>query len=294
MVSCYDLNKSPATHDYVNWLVRVDLQRRAKGEEFVDIRLKLGSRKQSPRDMVYTDQRKVWRVHNLLIPLTRCLPSARSIEIGEGEQDLGYLNFPRPVSPVLKAPQVASNIVAAYLRDKPNPVSITIRQSEFEAVRNSNVQAWREVARSLSSGGYTPIWIPDGEALMLGNAETQGECYTPAAMSPEIRLALYEQTVCNLMTTGGPMVLALMSEVPMMAWKLIIPSLQCCTQEHMAKSGMTPDSDWGPYKRLYWAPDQANVIIRALEEELPRMAKRQIQTQEDVFALRNSANRMVA
>lgn len=294
MVAVYDLAKSPATHDYVNWLVRAEIQRKAFGEEAVDIRIALGSRKLSPRDMVYTDQRKVWRVNNLLIPLSRCLPSARSIEIGDGTQDLSYLNFPRPVAPVLKAPQVASSIVAAYLKDKQNPVSITIRQSEFETVRNSNAQAWREVAHWLSMNGYTPIWVPDGEALMLGNAEMHGEGYAPAAMSPEIRLALYEQTVCNLMTTGGPMVLALMADVPLMAWKLIIPSLQCCTQEHMAKSAMTPDSDWGPYKRLYWAPDQASVIIRALENELPGMARRPVEAQEDVFALRNPANRMVA
>ena len=286
-MSYYDLKVSPCTHDCVNWLVRSEIKRKAMGDEFLDIRISMGSRKLSPRDMVYTGERKAWRVHNLLIPIFRCLPSARSVEIGDGEQDLSYLNFPRPVSPVLKAPSVASSIVSAYLKDKPNPVTITIRQSEFEAVRNSDVAAWGEVAAWLAESGYTPLVVPDGEALMLGKAKTfWHKVYTPAAMSPELRLALYEQSVCNLMTTGGPMVLALMSEVPLMSWKLIVPGLQCCTQEHMKRSAMSPDDDWGPYKRLYWAPDQANVIIRALENELPRMALRTKPETADVFALR--------
>ena len=287
MVSYYDLRKSPVTHDFLNWLVRVEQQRRVLKEPFVDIVIVPGERRQSPRDHIYTMARKIWRIDNLLIPLARCLPSARNISTGHGEQTLPYLNTTAPVvTPVLRAPAVAVSIVARYLKDKPKPVSITLRQSEFEPIRNSTAPQWRKTAAWLSRNGYTPIVVPDGEALMVGNADSIGcEPYTPAAMSPELRLALYEQCVCNLMTTGGPMVLALMAEVPLMAWRLIVPGIPCASTNHMRMSAMSPDHYWGPYKKLYWTTDSAEVVTRDLEQWLPVMEQRGIPVSEDVFSL---------
>jgi hypothetical protein len=289
MVSYYDLNESPPTHDFCNWLIRVEQERRAKKEPFVDIVIVPGSRMRSPRDHVYSIQRKIWRIDNLLAPLARCLPSARNISTGEGKQTLSYLNPCAPVvTPVLKAPPVAASIVASYLENKPRPVSITLRQSEFEPIRNSTAAEWRKTASWLEENGYTPIVVPDGEALMTGSADTLGRApYAPAAMSPELRLALYEQCVCNLMTTGGPMVLALMAEVPLMAWRLIVPGIPCATTNHMRMSAMSPEHYWGPYKKLYWTTDSAEVVTRDLEKWLPVMEQRGIPVPEDVFSLRD-------
>lgn len=289
MVSYYDLRESPPTHDFCNWLVRVEQERRAKKEEFVDIVIVPGDRQKSPRDHIYTMARKIWRIDNLLMPLARCLPSVRNITTGNGAQTLSYLNTCSPVvTPVLKAPPVAASIVAGYLRGKPRPVSITLRQSEFEPIRNSTAAEWQKTSEWLGAIGYTPIYVPDGEALMTGTAVDLGEeTYTPAAMSPELRLALYEQCVCNLMTTGGPMVLALMAEVPLMAWRLIVPGIPCATTNHMRMSAMSPDHYWGPYKKLYWTTDSYEVVTKDLEQWLPVMEQRGIPVPEDVFSLRD-------
>lgn len=288
MVIYYSLAKSPATHDFVNFLVRAEEARIAEGAEYIDLKIVPGRRVQSPRDVAYSFERKVWRIHNLLMPLARCLPSVRSVSLGDGEQKLSYLNFKEPVPPVLEAPAVARSIVSAYLNGIEKPVTITLRQSEFETVRNSNLHEWERVAAWLINNGYTPIYVPDGEALMLGEAKLFYKSYTPASMSPEIRLALYEQTVCNLMTTGGPMVLSLMSDVPLMAWKLIVSGLQCTTEEHMRRSAMSPQDDWGPYKKLYWEEDKAAFIIPQLKEWLPRMEQRPMKKWPDVFSLRDA------
>jgi hypothetical protein len=290
VIQYYDLNTSPATHDFCNWLARVEAHRRQQREPFVDIMFVLGDRKRSPRDKVYPYERKVWRVHNLLMPLTRCLPSVRYIGIAEsGEQTLNYVNVGSPVvNPFLKAPAAAASIAAAYLKGKKKPISITLRQSEFEPTRNSSGDQWGQVCDWLSARGYTPIYVPDGEALQAGNAWVlDAETYTPAAMSPEIRLALYEQCVTNLMTTGGPMVLALMADVPLMAWKLIVPGIKCASPHHMKMSAMSPQDYWGPYKKLYWSPDRYEIVTKELEQWLPRMEERGIPITEDVFSLRD-------
>jgi hypothetical protein len=128
------------------------------------------------------------------------------VAVGDGNQTLGYLPFKNPQKPVFKAPEGASQIVRGYLEDKPNPVSITLRQSDFEQQRNSDIKAWFKVAQWLKAKGYTPIMVPDTEAELYGASYQIGTSSYPAAsLYPEIRLALFEQCVVNLMSAGGPM-----------------------------------------------------------------------------------------
>lgn len=263
----YDIGKSPATHDFVNWLARVEKLRIARQEEELEVIIVPGDRQYSARDLEYSREKKLWRVNNLLFPLSRCLPSVKSVSLGSGEQTVDYTNFGRPQRPVLKAPLEARRIVSSYLKDCKNPVSITLRQSDFEIERNSRLEEWGKVSRWLINNGFTPIIIPDAEALMRSSIYPLpvGEHYFAASLMPELLLALYEQCTMNLMTTGGRMVLALFSQVPLMAFKLIIPSLPCCTENHMRISGMAEDDDWGPLKQLFWKDDLMENILPELE-----------------------------
>lgn len=286
MEAFYDLKKSPPTHDFINWLVRVEQERRISGNSFLHIKFVSGLRFQSPRDIAYSKERRDWRVKNLLMPLCWLLPSVTNVSYGMGEQVHSYLNFKRPQEPVLKAPEVAQSIVFNALKDIPNPVSITIRQTHFEKVRNSKISEWAKVAEYLKGKGFTPIIVPDAESDMINEYQKLPYFhYTAAAHNPSLRLALYEQTVINLMTTGGPMLIALFSESPLMAFKLIVPGLQCTTEEHMRKSSMSPEDDWGSYKKLYWEDDLADLIIPRLEERLNFLKDRQKPKITDVFSI---------
>lgn len=286
----YDLKRSPPTHDFVNFLVRAEFARVEAGADSLQIRFVRGSRNQSPRDIAYSDERRSWRVDNLLMPLAKLLPSVNDASYGEGQQTLSYLNFKEPQKPVLKAPGIARSIVERALRSLKNPVSITLRQSDFETVRNSRATEWEKVGQWLKKNGFTPVIVPDAEADMLGkHPALPFYTYRPASHNVAMRLALYEHCVCNLMTTGGPMLVALFSESPLMAFKLIVPGLQCTTERHMRRSGMAPEHDWGAFKRLYWDDDVSEVIIGKLSTELPAFLGGRKTGVEDVFSLREMA-----
>ncbi len=268
----YELSKSPATFDYVNFLVRAEQERLKRQQDSISIRISYGVRTQSPRDMVFGQNRKMWRINNLLIPLSRCLPSVSDVALGDGSQTLGYLPFPNPQKPTLKAPEGASEIVAGFLEDKPKPVSITIRQSDFEQQRNSNIKTWIKVAAWLKARGYTPIMVPDAEAELYGASYQIGcEAYPAAALYPEIRQALYEQCVVNLMNGGGPMEMCLHSEAPVMIWNLVIEGFPMNTAQAIAARGLT--KNYGPAKKIYMERDSEAQVIGNLETELPSFSE---------------------
>lgn len=263
----YELSKSPATFDYVNFLVRCEQKRVELGQDSISIRISYGVREQSPRDLAFSAERKLWRINNLLIPLSRCLPSVVDVAVGEGAQTLGYLPFTGPQKTCLKAPKAAVEHVQKYLNGVEKPVSITIRQNDFEHQRNSNLDAWKRVAGWLLDNGYTPIFVPDTEAEIWGKTPDLGFAkYTPAALYPEIRLALYESTVVNLMAAGGPMEMCLHSDVPVMIWKLLVPGMQMNTVDNMTKRGLM--RHWGAKKQFFVDPDTEENILPKLEQFL--------------------------
>lgn len=264
----YDLSQSPPTHDFVNFLVRIEHARIKAGADNLRIGFVLGQRFKSPRDFAYTAQRRQWRVFNLLMPLARILPSVVDTFIAEsGQQIHSYLNHTEIHKPVLKAPASALEIVDAYLMDKPMPVSITLRDSDFERDRNSNKRQWAKVAQWLKERDFTPIVIPDVEGEFNGRETGINALhYLPAAFYPEIRLALYERCAMNLMTQTGPILIALYADVPLMAYGLLIPEIQCCEESHLRRFRFSPDDDWGPRKRLSWDHDYAQTIIEDLED----------------------------
>lgn len=274
MEQFYDLAKSPVTHDFCNWLVRAEQERIKSGEETLEVRFVRGRRYFSYRDYLYSDERRDRRVYELLFPLARLLPSVTDVcMVEEGAQALGYFNFSEPQKPVFRASEIDRSIVAHFLSEFTNPVTLTVRQADFEPTRNTSNEEWAKVLLWLIQNDMSPIVIPDMESELTGRLtglEQDFIHYPAAAFSPGIRLALYELSALNLMTTGGPMVLSLFSDVPMMAFKLIVPDIACCQPQHMIKSAMTPDSNWGERKRLYWADDTAANVIKRLEVELPR------------------------
>lgn len=290
----YDLSISPPTHDFINWLVRAEEYRVKNNANRLDIIIIRGDRDQSPRDKAYSKERRERRIHDLLVPLARLVPTVDKVfvldkkDVGDKEQKFSYINHTSFKPPVLKAPAVSRSIVWKFLKALKNPVTLTIRQSEFEQIRNSSLDDWRNLARWLKERDFTPVIVPDAESLMVGESpEIDGVQYTPAALSPDLRLALYELSVLNLFTTGGPLVLALYSDIPLMAFKTIIPQLKCCTEGYNYRFRVSPYHDWGPKKFIYWLDDSFDSMTRELEKRLPFFLSSYKPEVDDVFSIKH-------
>lgn len=287
----YDLRESPPTHDFINWLVRAEHWRRLHKASDLQVVIYRGSRQRSNRDFAYSAERRERKIYDLLVPLARLLPCVKDVFVTDpdeiGKQQFSYLNLEQIVPPTLKAPLIAHSIVGNFLKDRRKLVTITIRDSDFESNRNSNLQQWIVVASWLSEKGYDVVWVPDAEAIMNGITYSHILLYHAAAFCPDIRLALYEQAVCNLITTGGPMLMLLHSEAPMMAFKMLVDGIKCCSEKYMRPSKMTPDDIWADNKRFFWKDDKADLIIPELEKFLPTLEKlHKPKEKADVFKLR--------
>lgn len=273
ILAVYDLGRSPLTYDFTHWLAAVERQRRESGEKEVRVRFVMGERLVTERDQHFTPERKAWRLHNLLVPLCRLLPCVSSYEIGrEGEQNFSY-HPPRPVKPetFLKASGAAESLIASWLRTDKRVVTITIRQSDLQTARNSNLEEWRRVAAWLRERNYLAVFVPDTEALMMGEPMDYGDFRVcqPAAMNPDIRLALYERATLNCFTSGGPFGLPLYSGLPFLLCKTVFPEYRSCLKETQDKLGYTPEQFPGPLQRISWCDDAADDLTAILAAMLP-------------------------
>ena len=279
----YELNKSPATHDIVYFLARA-----CESGEDLQVRIVKGNRLLSPRDQLYSLERKEWRIHNLLIPVARLAKGVTGVTVvDEGEQTIPYVPPNTPCKPIFKAPEFALNIVNKAFSEIKNPVTINIRQSDFNPIRNSRRTEWMEVCKWLEKNGYTPVIIPDYEAELLGDSwDFPYITYRAAAHSHALRLAAWESSVANLGVTNGPMMMGFMSEAPMMVFKMVVPGITVCSEEYLKKIAMSPSDDWGEFKRIYWEADKADFIIDRLEHELPVFSKPKTLYIKDLYSLR--------
>lgn len=262
MIRHYDLNESPATHDFVNWLARAEKERIEAGAERLYVNIIPGSRNWSIRDKTLSKDRRWFAARDLLPQLSWLLPSVAGVSfLPEGKQTLDYRNLGYCPGNIFRASVHAKEEVAHYLKDKPKPVSISIRRSSFQPVRNGNVAEWGKVANWLTTRGYAPVVVPDIETALAGYPHG----YQAAAFNADFRLALYEACTLNLMTNFGPLLLALMSESNVAAFRMVVPEVGASSEVAMRKAYLTPEADWGERKRLYWEPDTSENVIRRIE-----------------------------
>ena len=263
----YDLAKSPPTHDYCSWLARCEEARLAAGADSLHIRIVPGVRRQSPRDVFYSQDRRYWRIQHLLMPLAWLLPSVTDVSIGEGEQTIAYIPPGGPKPPCLKAPAIALDIARKAL--PPKPVTISLRNSLFEPARNTDNAEWEIVAGWLQDRGYSPVIVPDAEADMEGRyTDLPFYHYRAAAYHPALRVAAYELAVTNLFICSGVQLLAMYCDIRLHSFKTYLPGIQCMAKEWHARAGWGPMHKW-PGKAVYWEPDTAEFIISRLETVLP-------------------------
>lgn len=269
MRAYYDLGRSPATFDFVHWLVNAEKQRLASGESNIQVVFVDGERQLTERDFAFNPERKAWRLHNLLVPLCRLLPSVNGYEVyGIGQQTIPYTVPKDKLGTFFHASEAARDLAAAWVRTNKPIVTMTVRQSDFQIARNTNLEEWKKTAQWFADQGCLPIIVPDTEALLGGEKMmplAEFRICEPAALYPDMRLALYERAMLNCFTSGGPYVLAMYSALPFFMCKLVNPDIGTCTETYMKKIGITPDTVLNPCQQICWKDDVFDLIKPNLE-----------------------------
>lgn len=279
MNAAYDLGVSPPTYDFISFLLEAERHRIAKGFDVIDLSFQPGPmhgfrHDDLPPDM-HSRKAMLWRV---CVGLARLLPSIRNIEILAERKPLTGNVFPEgwaENAPVAQYGTLylkggthmfrASDYARAWVakRYKGRYATITLRQATHWPQRNSNLQAWNEVATWLSARGIEPIFVPDAEGSVTG-----WERVTEAALDVDIRAALYEGAVINLGVANGPICLCPYLGARYLIFNINVESVPSSSVEFLLAHGIAKGDEtvFGGNGKLVWEKDDADKIIRELAE----------------------------
>jgi hypothetical protein len=240
----YDLDVNAITFNFSEFLIDVEYEARLRDKSGFVIVIVPPS--QDPDliwkeyDAVIDSESKLWRFHNIILPLTFLAPKCngtfilprrsdaiafskshdvypylydginlRAIDIGEFYRKLDR----QGLFEGLRASSQGLNYVRTWLVEREilaPVVTITIRSSAFDLPRNSNIDAWSRFARFLISAGYHPVIIPDTDDAFRDPPEFEGLChFKECAWNIGLRMALYETAYLNFFVPNGCFALAM-------------------------------------------------------------------------------------
>lgn len=247
-----DLEVCPITFDLVTGIATAELYRRSHG--LTDIHAvivpgSVGGLREETTDygsVVDADARR-WRIHNLVIPLFRLLPTISGYTVC-GTRREAYANwfasaehvFPEGYSitfPTLWQPRDVADAARAghavlpmfratpqaldYMRRFVEPraagrrvVVINLRRYGYMPGRNSNDANWYAFARTLDNDRWMPLFVLDTNVALDPKPPELDEFVVcdVVPFSIELRMALYEVADLVMAVTQGPMELCWLND----------------------------------------------------------------------------------
>lgn len=247
MIGLYPLDQYPTTFDMTAWAVIA----RTNGCDHVRFRLngKIDSRK-------YSEEIAWRRFGNILVPL--CKLAGMTFSVGEGGNGRVFKYIYGHVEQCYREHGRIDLLKSTMPYKDKGYVTITLRDSFRNTFRNSNLEAWRRVEKTLKDRGVRVIVFKDCEV---------------APLSLEYRLAAYLNADMNLGVSNGPMTLCHFSAAPYitlnMAAKRPDGDEGYDPEALMASSGFPHGSQFSfrnDRQLLVWEPDTYENIMDAYDE----------------------------
>ena len=268
----YDLGTCPASWDFLQWLINVEIERRKSGSGSLQVDFEPGPKDgfrddNLPRPL---DQRKAI-LENVMRP---ALDLIGATECTSGHPFKSYL--PRYAVDAAKEgieipkwhiPHYATIDALAYLNGR-KPITITLREASYFPDRNSNVEAWTKFAKTC---GEDVIFIRD---TAKADQPLDGfETCPRASKDLHFRIALMSLAKCNLMVASGPAMMSYYSDYPWLMFGPLTPQLPSYTPGSVPgwgiMVGLLPGQQfpWSrPDQRIIWERDSLVEINRAWAE----------------------------
>jgi hypothetical protein len=277
LTACYDLAVSPPTYDFISFLVEAEKARVQGGFDCLDIIFQPGPKEGFREDNLppSVDERKSM-LQRICVPACRFLESVRNVEILADRKAIEGFVFPAgwsDDSPVnhygtryfktftqcLTASKYAKKRIA---QDFSRYITITLRKCDYWPERNSNLNEWIKVANKLSEE-YHVVFVPD-----TNDKDPIG--YIPASWDIDLRLALYEGAVVNLMVANGPLPLCIASKSPHIVFKMITDSCVSTTEEFLLMEGVEIGDQYCSHGMVVWENDNSEAILKAVDTFLSK------------------------
>lgn len=220
MRAFYDLQSSPPTYDYFSFLICADNFRKERGAESLEIVIVPGP-KNGFRDDGLPPFTVEWRrkmLSEVVVKGSRLMPSVTSVicpnsrgealalrcsdkfpeQYNDGESHYGFNRAVEAMSHPLY-----EGLKAERLKILPDrTVTITLRESSYWPMRNSQLDEWLKLADWLDGEGWNPLFIRDHESSQRIEFESIEN------IDVLDRAAVYEAADLNLLISNGPSCIA--------------------------------------------------------------------------------------
>ena len=252
-------------------------------------------------DSAYDSDNKRWRLHNILLPATSLLRSNPTVNICPNRESASKIEerhdgpiFPDGYSvsnhitefflsrvvaastigeiiPSFHALPQAKKYMQHWLDNRTEgrkPVTITLREADYNENQNSNTDAWLEFADVLDPDEFYPVFIRDTDKVFDAQ-DTRFDRFSvciPAAINLQLRMALYELSWLNMLVPNGPGELCRHSKaVRYLYFKVINEEGNTTSKALIASQGIEINGQLPyatKYQRLVWEHDDIDVIVR--------------------------------
>jgi hypothetical protein len=304
----YDTRFAPITFDFATFLVVADAARQISNCSRIAIHIHRSNfRNKTLREVAYSEDVKLWRFKKIILGVTNLLPTIESVEwSSSAPARLEYPYFPPSYPPrnsneeadsipylykylllIRKKnetlnfrPFLSSELGREYVKsifanDARKLITITLRTSNQQIERNSNIKVWHSVYCELKSAGYRCVVVPDFEDIIEAKLfdSVNWEIFLPAVFDQEIRLSLYSLAHLNLCVLNGVMVPLFHSPYPYSVFKPLVPQIHQTTEEWLKNQfGVSKDENfwWSTDRQhLNWIDDSSpERILSVLERQL--------------------------
>jgi hypothetical protein len=254
----YDTRLAPLTFDFGSYLVVADAERQRLQLDTLSIHIFRPSfRNKTVRENEYSNSVKDWRFKHIILGLANLIPSTASVRwTATSHDEIRFPNFPLSYPPrsqaeasscipylsnsllkykgsainllPFKARVHAVEIVKGLLGNIDGPiVTITLRTSNQQIERNSDIRAWNIVYKDLVSRGYNVLVIPDFEDATSTKKflEYNWKVFLPAVYDLDLRLAIYSLANMNMGVLNGILVPLFHSTYPYLLFKPNVESV---------------------------------------------------------------------
>lgn len=307
LYAIYDLAICPITYNFAEFLIDAEYEARKASKDGFIVNFVPPQEIREPSliwaeyDSVIDTTSKQWRFQNILVPLIFLSPHCKGFRLLGSRAEIEALVQSHDVYPHLyDGINLRTIDMVAFNRKICSPdsfeglsahpqglryieswkqarcsagkiVTITIRSHGFDTVRNSNIDAWAEFAKYLSSRGYDPVVIPDTDTAFDSDSRFESKMYfRECAWNLGLRMALYESAHLNLFVANGCASLAFFNPKCRYVCLSGPPQGIVNTEEayKLMNRGEGTDSPWaGPFQRTTVKSDTfANIV-----EEFERM-----------------------
>ena len=303
-----DLEVCPITYDVVSYLGSADIHRRQLRLEHIHIVVVPGRtdgvrEEQLDYEQAVDPESRRFRLHNMVIPLFRLLPSCTGYTVCATRQEAhaswsvstrhifpeGYtVTFPlapnrlglceaarrgEAVFPMLRAHPQAITYVRQFLDPRAagrRVVVINLRRYGFMPARNSNDTNWIAFARGLDATKWLPVFVLDTDEANDLRPDLDGfVIFHAPPWSVELRMALYELADLTMAIAQGPMELCWLNHRCRYAMFVRPNSSPHTTLRAIRENGFEENAN-PPYavpgQRWVWTSDDLPIIRSVFEE----------------------------